>query len=343
MPAIPLDPWPNRTALLEGRDVTPPWEQWYTALVRETRRVQFADTLNSSWVNAQDKGARPGTDSTAAILEARDALARTRGGRLILPASTSPYLISSRIDLTTQNIILTGDGANTYGNQITGLPASSLQWTGAAGGTMVYLGAVAGANNPTLRGAGIENVFFDCNSLANTAVEVRSLQNGWLRHLAITNALDAALYFSVIPYAAGVGVGQGLADQRNTCNCEFSDIWINSFGSDGRGLVLDGDDWTGRAIDVFSTADTCLNIFRNLHIFTNTQECFYVACADSNYICNSQFHRGDGGMAVILDLPYGIGNSYEVGREVTFRAKVKKHETHERFGKSTVVTYLEEV
>lgn len=34
---------------------------------------------------------------------------------------------------------------------------------------------------------------------------------------------------------------------------------------------------------------------------------------------------------------------FEVGEVVTFRAKVKRHDDHERFGKATIVTYLEEV
>ena len=34
---------------------------------------------------------------------------------------------------------------------------------------------------------------------------------------------------------------------------------------------------------------------------------------------------------------------YEVGQVIKFRAKVKRHEDHERFGKATIVTYLEEV
>lgn len=42
-------------------------------------------------------------------------------------------------------------------------------------------------------------------------------------------------------------------------------------------------------------------------------------------------------------VPNAQDPGFEEGQEVTFRAKVKRHEDHERFGKATLVTYLQEV
>jgi hypothetical protein len=42
-------------------------------------------------------------------------------------------------------------------------------------------------------------------------------------------------------------------------------------------------------------------------------------------------------------VPEAKDPEYEIGEKITFRARVKRHEDHPQFGKSTVVTYLEEV
>lgn len=54
------------------------------------------------------------------------------------------------------------------------------------------------------------------------------------------------------------------------------------------------------------------------------------------------FHT-DKGDTIKWFAPESHAKDFQRGQTVTFRAKVKAHETHERFGKSTIVTYLEEV
>lgn len=55
------------------------------------------------------------------------------------------------------------------------------------------------------------------------------------------------------------------------------------------------------------------------------------------------FKTLDGTATIKWFCPKPFDPEFEVGEIITFRAKVKKHDDHERFGKATIVTYLEEV
>jgi hypothetical protein len=268
-------------------------------------------TFAPGWLNIQDKGAVPGSDSTVALLEARDALAANGGGRLVIPAGE--YLISQSLDINVQNMVVTGDGGNHFGNQITGQAATKLKWVGAPGGTLMRLTAIPGALNPAIRGAGIEHLYLDGNQgRAGRLLEVRSASNCWIDHVTFMGSTSWALYIGTVPFVSGLGAGEGLGELRGNQNCTFTNLMINQYVSDGAGMCWDGD--PGWNPPVYTSplweSNTSQCVFDNLLVFTNSQPCLYVANADSNVLKNGRFYRITGGCAVILDMPYGIGHSF---------------------------------
>lgn len=53
--------------------------------------------------------------------------------------------------------------------------------------------------------------------------------------------------------------------------------------------------------------------------------------------------RTNDGDGIKWFVPDYAAPDWEIGKKLTIRAKVKRHETHPDFGKSTIVTYVEEI
>ena len=115
------------------------------------------------------------TDDKTAIQAAITAVGGSGGGIIFFPAGT--YAIASSLVNTYNNVTLKGSGrGGGRSDALDYLTASSvIKWTGAAGGTMFSLGP-ATSSQYDLYGGGIDNLYFNGNSVAATGVLIKSVR-----------------------------------------------------------------------------------------------------------------------------------------------------------------------
>ncbi len=141
----------------------------------------------STEMSIEDRGAvcDGATDDSTAIQETID-LVGALGGTVWFPQNKVCAIAVTLIQ-PFNNVLLQGYGAGAHRAGTTDIQtaSSALKWTGAAAGTMLDFGPLAGATY-NLKGGGIDGLFFDGNTaLAGTGVLLRSVWHGSFTNLTI--------------------------------------------------------------------------------------------------------------------------------------------------------------
>jgi hypothetical protein len=192
-----------------------------TRIVRDllTGTVQHELSLNTD-------GA---TDQASAINASVAAMATPHGGTIKLPSGT--IAIASTIAVNTPNILFEGQGSDIRhtANPQASEASTILKWIGSTNGTMLQFSSVSGAGNNKMSGGGIDNIYFDCASLAGYAVRVVSYNLGVFNRLMVFEPTVAGIELDVV-----ASLSDAAGCQHNLfSNCQ---VWASSAG--GIGLRL---------------------------------------------------------------------------------------------------------
>jgi Pectate lyase superfamily protein len=183
------------------------------------------------------------TDDTTAIQNAINAAA-SAGGRVEFKPGN--YKITSTLTVgngtstsvsTQNNVTLVGIGGSGLGSS-----AATLTWAGSSGGTMVTF-------NGPITGCGVQNIRFDCASLANTGLNLVHVQRSYFANVEVAG--NKAFGIILTAYASGSGATDGA--NGNT----FTNVSVTSTQTGSGGIII-GDATAGSGLDVAQ------NVFINL-------------------------------------------------------------------------------
>lgn len=185
------------------------------------------------------------------------------------------YAVSSALP----NINISGltiIGQRSASHDVGSFSGTVIKKIGAASGTILTIAPTEGASAQKLTGVKISGIAFDCNSLADKGVVVKSLYNSTL-DICVFNSNTTGLELGV-----ATTLGEARDSQYNR---------IRYFGrqveADGVSLRLLGD----------STANVSLNTFEYVDITHNDSTALISENADNNLWINTRIYRAGGGAA----------------------------------------------
>ena len=151
------------------------------------------------------------------IQAAIDAAAAARGGVVRLQAAN--YDISATLLITNSDVRLRGVGSSMPHNAgVGGVPATSIRWVGAAGGTMLRIRTPSAATSTIITGCGVERLSFNGNGLAATAMEIISIRQAAFSQIFVTNVTGRGILLN-----SGT-INVDAAEAPDTQRCTFDNI-----------------------------------------------------------------------------------------------------------------------
>lgn len=235
----------------------------------------LGDTANVKAFGAKGDGS---TDDSAAINAAIASLSTT-GGTVVFPPAR--YAVASTINLLS-GVRLAGGGTGQLGT-----PETSINWTGASGGTVVS--AIPAASFTFIAGTGISGLAIHGHGVASYGLYIIAAVNSEFKDFLIAGANVAQLYINETNAAGGAG---------STAFNRFCKFYIDATQNEATSLTA-----MGIQIDVGTAQeDAFSNTFQDGLIYHTNGVGFSVGNADSNLFLNINITQTTGGTGLSLAL-----------------------------------------
>ena len=251
---------------------------------------RFADVVNVKDFGAVGNGI---VDDTVAIQIAINSIS-SKGG--IIFFSNGTFKISSTISIPFSNIILQGNGADFYHDipQSQGSNSDTIfLWSGASGGTMIFVNSPSGATLTKQSGCGIRNITFQSNGTAGSGLIISSQNSGIYENLLFNNFSTGCVTLNTIQ--------SPLADARDPQRNIFINVCCVQTQNNGFGFFLGGDQTI--PIVGLNPANVSMNEFRGCDVFFGNGNAYVLQNSDRNVFYDCRANRvvtGATGAAVIF-------------------------------------------
>lgn len=219
--------------------------------INSTTSGVYWQRYNVDQITPQMFGARGDgtTDDTSAFNSAIAYLASIAGGTLHIPASPTPYKISSTLTISDSNIFLIGDGCSRYHDGGTPKYATRLQWYGGASPILQFI-TPTGITNSIRTGGGAKGFDIKGRGIVTIGLNITSWRGGIFEDIFAFNVTQTS-------FQTNCHNSSLLSEPADTQFCRFSRLsWRNIDSSavyNANGVVVSG------SIDTL--ANTSFNIF----------------------------------------------------------------------------------
>jgi hypothetical protein len=236
-------------------------------------------------IDARDYGALPnsGADELGHLQAALTAAGALGGGVVKLLAGT--YLVSDKLVISTNGVILEGSGQE----------STIVKRTGATTNTVIALNTLDGAL-PKIYGAGIRHLMIDGNSTAVYGLHITTVNFAVVQNVTIQGGTVTQLLMDCWDTRPVSG------DARDTQQCALRDLRFICTGSQG-GLKVTG--------NTIPDANSSLNIFDNLFAQIVDGDAFYFGNCDGNYANHLRVYQASGtGRGLVLGASSGVSGGH---------------------------------
>jgi len=222
------------------------------------------------------------TNDAAAIQAAINSVGASGGG--VVKFTSSVYAITTGLTNVYNNVFLIGTGG---GNARNGTPdfdqaSSVIKWTGAAGATMYLMGPTAGAQYG-VKGGGVKDIFWECNSVAATGIKVTTIKGSAFEGVVVENCTTVAFDVATEPTLT--------ADPPDTQENWFTSLTlIQQSATSGIGLRLNGT----------ATGDVSVNHFGLIFILHRDGVGLDIGTAGGNSFDHVRLFRSGTAVGVLL-------------------------------------------
>lgn len=238
------------------------------------------------------------TNDAAAIQAAINSVGASGGG--VVKFTSSVYAITTGLTNVYNNVFLIGTGAGSARNGSPDFDQAStvIKWTGAAGATMYLMGPTAGAQYG-VKGGGIKDIFWECNSVAATGIKHTTIKGSAFEGVVVENCTTVAFDIATEPTLT--------ADPPDTQENWYTSLTlIQQSATSGIGLRLNGT----------AAGDVSVNHFGLIFILHRDGVGLDIGTAGGNSFDHVRLFRS--GTAVGVLLRASAGSSVEAAHRNVF-------------------------